>query len=65
VIIDPVRIPNSIKDQIEASGESLGKALVWLLDGIEPSNSDPRVLALAEAAQRSLTAFAMMILPGE
>jgi hypothetical protein len=62
VILDPEDIPSEIKDQIEASGESLGKGLVWLRDGSEPSNTDPRVLALAEAAQRALTAFAMMIL---
>jgi hypothetical protein len=62
VILDPEDIPSEIKDQIEAAGDSLGKALVQLHDGTEPQNTDPRVLSLAEGLQRALTAFAMMIL---
>jgi hypothetical protein len=65
VIIDPERIPNEIKDQIESAADDLGKGLVHLVDGVPPPNTDPRVTFLAQAFQRTLTAFAMMILPGE
>ena len=61
-ITDPELIPNEIKDQIEAAGNDLGKGFVYLDDGVEPANDDPRVLLLAQAYQRALTAFAMMVL---
>ena len=61
-ILDPSHIPTEIQDQIEAAGESLGSALVRLHDGTEPDPSEVRVRGLAEAFQRTLTAFAMMML---
>lgn len=63
MILDPEHIPSEIKDQIESASDDLGKGLVQLKDGVAPSNSDPRVLMLAQAFQRALTAVAMMVLP--
>lgn len=65
MILDPETIPSEIKDQIEAASFDKAKGLTQLHDGTEPSNSDPRVTMLAQAFQRELTAFAMMILSDE
>ena len=61
-ILDPETIPSEIKDQIEAASNDLGKAWVYVADGDEPSNDDPRVILLAQAYQRALTALAMCVL---
>lgn len=62
-LLDPQEIPSEIKDQIEAAANDLGKGLVYAIQpGGEPQNDDPRVLLLAQAYQRALTAIAMMVL---
>lgn len=53
-------IPSDILDQIEAAANDLGKGLVYLKDGTEPQNDDPRVLLLAQGFNRTLVALAMM-----
>lgn len=64
-LTDPGNIPPEIQDQIEAAAHDLGKGLVWAaLPAFagEPDNDDPKVLLLAQACQRALTALAMMVL---
>ena len=64
-LTDPGNIPPEIQDQIEAAANDLGKGLVWAAlpaFAEEPANDDSKVLLLAQAFQRALTALAMMVL---
>ena len=63
-LTDPANIPSEILDQIEAAAFDTAKGLIWGITGMQPADTAPALVQLAQGLQGGLTAIAMMVLTG-